>query len=119
MWRRWHFARGKNALFAFGLQLMFLPLLQMVTTELMHAQLFGILGLGATPLCVDIGAWDGKHLSNTYSLLHGANGVTWGGVLVEANADRCAEMSKLYEGRSDVLCMNTLVSFEGDSSLDS
>ena len=41
--------------------------------------------------CVDVGAWDGQHLSNTYSLLVGDgdddNGTTkqWNGVLIEAD----------------------------------
>jgi hypothetical protein len=83
-------------------------------------QLFRLLGVSEIPVCVDIGAWDGKHLSNTYSLLHeGTAGVRWSGVLVEANTERHSDLAKLYESRSDVVCLNTLVSFEGDSSLDS
>ena len=56
--------------------------------------------------CVDIGAWDGKHLSNTYSLLHD-NG--WGGILCEADIERCKMLSDLYSGRTDIVCVNSLV----------
>jgi hypothetical protein len=50
--------------------------------------LFALLGLpadGGRGYCVDIGAWDGKHLSNTYSLVHEQG---WGGLLVEADPTR-------------------------------
>ena len=50
--------------------------------------LFGLLGVpadGGRGYCVDIGAWDGKHLSNTYTLVHERG---WGGLLVEADAAR-------------------------------
>lgn len=66
--------------------------------------------------CVEFGAWDGKHLSNTYNLLrhHG-----WRGVHIEGNAERYqallatkAELS----GRLHTLC--TLVEIQGKQSLD-
>eukprot|EP01033_Poteriospumella_lacustris_P008814 gene8814-6345_t len=66
------------------------------------------------PYCVDIGAWDGKHLSNTYTLLHEKG---WGGLLVEANEDRCAEARALYATNPKVTCVSSLVSLTGDQSL--
>lgn len=64
--------------------------------------------------CCDIGAWDGIHLSNTHSLL---NKRRWGGILIEANIDRYQELSHLYSNRDDVMTLQSLVSFDGDTSL--
>jgi hypothetical protein len=69
---------------------------------------------GRKYICVDIGAWDGIHLSNTYNLI--VNG-GWGGVLVEADASRCTKMRELYWDRPDVFCVNEYACFEGPSSL--
>lgn len=64
--------------------------------------------------CVDIGAWDGKHLSNTYNLCFN-NG--WSGALFEANKDRCIDLQTLYKDHPDVKCVDRLVEFDGPSSL--
>jgi hypothetical protein len=77
--------------------------------------LFGEIGLGERPYCVDIGAWDGKHLSNTYNLI--ANG-NWGGLLVEADPARHEELTKLYSERPDVTCICALAGIEGAHSLN-
>ena len=66
--------------------------------------------------CVDIGAWDGKHLSNTYNLINNYN---WSGLLVEADANRHNEMSSLYQSRSDIVCLCALVDIQGDLGLKS
>ena len=61
--------------------------------------------------CVDVGAWDGKHLSNTYSLLVGNDGndddspksngvnrtIKWKGVLIEADPRRYQELKTLQD----------------------
>lgn len=65
-------------------------------------------------MCVEVGAWDGKHLSNTYTLIHDCN---WGGVLFEANELRAAEMQFMYRDRDDVVCSSTAVSLVGNNSL--
>lgn len=80
-------------------------------------ELFRLLGIDSTstsPYCVEIGAWDGKHLSNTYSLLHDRG---WGGLLVEANSDRCQDMEALYASYDKVQCECSLVDLCGPSSL--
>lgn len=65
--------------------------------------------------CVDVGAWDGKHLSNTYTLLTEHN---WAGLLVEANAGRFQELQALYDSRrADITSINALADIYGDSSL--
>ena len=44
--------------------------------------------------CVDVGAWDGKHLSNTHMLLNSSRLLSdWTGVLIEADVDRCRSLS--------------------------
>lgn len=77
-------------------------------------QLFVMIGTTSTPYCVDIGAWDGQHLSNTYRLAHDKQ---WGALLVEANTERCNVMRTLYDGRSDVNCVDCLVDISGPNSL--
>lgn len=66
------------------------------------------------PYCVDIGAWDGKHLSNTFHLVHDLH---WSGLLVEANSERCQDMLDLYADRDDVTCLDCLVDIAGPDSL--
>ena len=46
---------------------------------------------------VDIGAWDGIHLSNSRSLLKDDSNYEWGGILIEADSSRCELLKKLYE----------------------
>lgn len=68
---------------------------------------------------VDIGAWDGKHLSNSRRLLHHEG---WRGLLVEANESRSRDCAAMYaeEGRDvekEVVVKNALVNFEkGDEA---
>ena len=77
-------------------------------------------------LIIDVGAWDGKHLSNTYSLFHKerkANNVTtecrpnWSGILFEADSSRFQELQRLYANNEMVICVNCLVCIEGPHSL--
>jgi len=59
-----------------------------------------------SPYCVDIGAWDGRHLSNTYNLIHHMG---WGGMLIEANRSRYEDLCILYGDNSLVLCLHEAV----------
>jgi len=66
--------------------------------------------------CVEFGAWNGKHLSNTYNLLrhHG-----WQGVHIEADAERYRDLLATkaeLSGRLHTLC--SLVEVQGRNSLD-
>lgn len=65
--------------------------------------------------CVEFGAWDGKHLSNTYNLIsnHG-----WSGVLIEADKKKFQELQATYRDIPRVLALNKLVSFGGGDTLD-
>jgi hypothetical protein len=51
--------------------------------------------------CVDVGAWDGIHLSNTWSLLV-ENADTWSGVLIEADPERSQALRALHEPLGNV-----------------
>ena len=72
--------------------------------------------------CVDVGAWDGKHLSNTHSLLirqsseskeERLSGKTcsqrWRGILIEADSERFQKLRDLHAHREN-LCLNLPVS---------
>ena len=65
--------------------------------------------------CVDVGAWDGRHLSNTFSLLHPSPPFrSWKGVLIEADPDRFKELKSLNEPVGNI-CLNELVSSDPSS----
>lgn len=64
-----------------------------------------------TQFCVDVGAWDGVHLSNTHSLLvHGE----WQGVLIEADQERFQDLKSLHEPLGNV-CLCVAVSCQEGS----
>jgi len=65
--------------------------------------------------CVEFGAWDGKHLSNTYSLLSQKN---YSGVLIEADQHKFKALCQTYEGNNQVICINKMVTFNGQNILD-
>jgi len=72
--------------------------------------------VGATNrYCVEFGAWDGKLYSSTWNLL---NNHRWGGLLIEANELKFAELEGAYRGNDQVATLNTLVEQEGEASLD-
>jgi hypothetical protein len=64
--------------------------------------------------CVEFGAWDGKYLSNTWTLLNDRN---WSGVLIEGNADRVAKLEEAHRG-GNVTVKNAFVGWSGDNTLD-
>lgn len=65
-------------------------------------------------ICVDVGAWDGAHLSNTYSLLT-PDPSPWQGVLIEADKERYNDLCTLYVKTKNV-CINAAVSCHQDSA---
>ncbi|KAJ0398875.1 hypothetical protein ATCC90586_009806 [Pythium insidiosum] len=67
--------------------------------------------------CVEFGAWDGRHLSNTWNLLHEQSD-RWSGVLIEANAARVEQMREMYRAHGNVTCVNSFVELDGDNTLD-
>jgi len=69
--------------------------------------------------CVDVGAWDGVHLSNTNSLLtdKGAendNTHGWKGVLIEADPEKFKQLQALHEPLGNT-CVSAIVSGQGSS----
>ena len=62
--------------------------------------------INSSRICVDVGAWDGVHLSNTFSLLVKDAEISniakdrqakWKGLLIEADKKRFEELRKLHE----------------------
>ena len=89
------------------------------------ARLFELLPTSTLPaqrFCVDVGAWDGKHLSNTYSLLiqpdndtdakndktNDANNTCWQGLLIEADPKKFQELQALHTSPGNI-CVNKAV----------
>lgn len=71
-------------------------------------------GTTQTRWCVDVGAWDGMHLSNTYALLV-ANDESrrWRGVLIEADSTRFGQLEAVHAPLGNV-CVHALVSCVAD-----
>jgi hypothetical protein len=64
-------------------------------------------------VCIEFGAWDGFHLSNTANLwMHG-----WKGVLIEGVTSRYEELKQNVKDY-DCLCLNAFVTRAGLNSLD-
>jgi hypothetical protein len=68
----------------------------------------------SSPFLVDIGAWDGIHLSNSRLLLKDG---LWSALLLEADEDRSIQLKKLYSSNDKVSTACCLVDLRGDSSL--
>ena len=84
-------------------------------------RVFEMLPFQSQRVCVDVGAWDGRHLSNTFSLLNHDNvdqGETtkWRGVLIEADRDKFQQLTALYPPHSGNICIRKTVSCHVDSS---
>jgi hypothetical protein len=66
-------------------------------------------------ICVEFGAWDGKFLSNTYTLWHDKN---WQGILIEGDKEKCEMLKKEYLGKYEITVYNQLVTPRGKTSID-
>ncbi len=67
-------------------------------------------------LCVEFGAWDGKHLSNTWALWHDAG---WSAILIEGDRDRFLQLQQAIDKFPSVKSINAYVASEGVNCLDS
>ncbi|QDU60969.1 hypothetical protein Pan216_18220 [Planctomycetes bacterium Pan216] len=65
--------------------------------------------------CVEFGAWDGKHLSNTHTLIADKG---YSAVLIEGDPQRYQELCARHGERENVVPMNAFVGFEASDSLD-
>jgi hypothetical protein len=68
------------------------------------------------PSCVEFGAWDGKHLSNTWSLWHEQG---WRAVLIEGHPERHAALARSLADFPQVRALCAYVQPEGENGLDS
>ncbi len=87
----------------------------------------GDINVNSKRWCVDVGAWDGMHLSNTYSLLCKAgksadgendsststtttsSSPSWSGVLIEADSEKFGQLKALHDPYHNT-CLNVTVS---------
>jgi hypothetical protein len=65
--------------------------------------------------CVEFGAWDGKHLSNTWQLWHDKG---WSALLIEGDPNRVADLDKSIVSFPKVTSFCAFVGLEGDDRLD-
>jgi hypothetical protein len=65
--------------------------------------------------CVELGAWDGRHLSNTHRLMCEEG---WSGVFIEGATGRYDELCETYRGNERAFCINAFARFNGASTLD-
>lgn len=65
--------------------------------------------------CVEFGAWDGKHLSNTFQLIEHRG---YSAVLIEGDGHKFGDLKASFSTRPDVIPLNRWVGFDGAESLD-
>lgn len=73
-------------------------------------QIINIIGDKVSKYSVEFGAWDGKHLSNTWNLIHNRN---WSGCYIEGNFQRFTQLKNSYLSSEQVTCIHAMV---GDST---
>ncbi|MFA6006373.1 MAG: hypothetical protein WC764_01450 [Candidatus Paceibacterota bacterium] len=78
-------------------------------------EIFRRIGIG-NKLCVEIGAWDGKHLSNTWNLWHNEG---WSAVLVEGDSKKVKGLEKIVQQFTKVIPYCAFVRKFGKDSIDS
>src|SRR6266852_6006234 len=65
--------------------------------------------------CVEFGAWDGRHLSNTLNLIKNHE---YSAVLIEGDTKRFEALSKRFGSNSNVTPLNRFVGFSHNDGLD-
>jgi hypothetical protein len=65
--------------------------------------------------CVEFGAWDGEHLSNTYNLIANRG---FSAVLIEGSASRFQALAEKFRNNPAVTAINAFVGFTADDGLD-
>jgi hypothetical protein len=78
------------------------------------AEIFNRIG-NDNKVCVEFGAWDGTHLSNTWNLWHNLN---WGAYLIEGDPAKAKVLEKAVEAFPNVHAIEAYVMPEGENSLD-
>ncbi len=77
-------------------------------------RVFSMIG-ASNKWCVEFGAWDGKHLSNTWNLLINKD---WRGVLIESHAGRFEKLRRTHGVHGRAVLLNRFISLSGSDSLD-
>lgn len=78
-------------------------------------KIFSVLGVEKPGWSVEFGAWDGKHLSNTW---HHVVNRGWTGVFIEGDPKRFKDLNKTFAGIDRVHGFCEFVQFEGRGALD-
>lgn len=65
--------------------------------------------------CVEFGAWDGQHLSNTAHLIETQG---YAAVLIEGSRRRFADLARRFAGNPKIIALNCLVGFTAADGLD-
>lgn len=66
--------------------------------------------------CVELGAWDGEHPSNTYNLIRNRG---FSAVLIEGSARRFRDLQERFRDDAGVFPVNAFVGFTANDGLDS
>jgi hypothetical protein len=66
--------------------------------------------------CVEFGAWDGRHLSNTYDLIQSRG---FSAVMIEGSASRFHDLQAAFANNPRVIAVNAFVGFTAADGLDS
>ena len=65
---------------------------------------------------IEFGAWDGKHLSNTYNLFNKG----WNGIYIESDLDKYKTLKNNFINDIDqICCLNKMVGYKKNDNLDS
>lgn len=78
------------------------------------AKILDVLGV-SSGWCVEFGAWDGKHLSNTHNLVANRG---FSAVLIEGSAARFGDLQATFRGNPRVIALNRYVGFTPADGLD-
>lgn len=78
------------------------------------AHIFGKLGT-TNKFCVDVGAYDGRTFSNTWSLLNQSG---WSGLLVEKDRNAFLAMEARYRGNPAAKLLQAEIGTQGDTALE-
>ena len=78
-------------------------------------EIFNRIGVGQS-YCVEFGAWDGKHLSNTFNLWSNKG---WHATLIEGDPSKFIELQNRVNSRPGIKTINRFVISNGPNSLDS
>lgn len=79
-------------------------------------ELFDRLDINGGWFC-EFGAWDGKHLSNTYNLVSGSG--EWNGILIEGDPEKYEDLKEtVSEHPERLIGINSYVTSTGDTALD-